>query len=469
MVITRFAPSPTGYLHLGNIRTAFFSWLFARKYQGKFYLRIDDTDVVRTKQKYINNILDVLLWLDIKIDEPLIFQSKNLDIYKKFLYFLLDNGMAYKCFCDKDRLDKLKFEQVSKKERIRYDGCCRDFNYDLDKPYVIRFKNILTGSIIIHDIVKGDVKFNNHEFDDFVIAKYDFYPVYNFASVVDDIIINVTHIIRGDDHISNTVKQIKLMQAFKFKLPYFVHLPMILDENKKKLSKRNNVSYVNYYKNNGFLPIALLNYIIRLGWSFGNKEVFSLKEMIKFFDFNCINKSSAAINYKKLLWLNRYYMKSFNTDYLLKYFLPIEKQFKLNYILGPTIKKLIGVYKSRSDTLRCMITDNFFLYTDQIVCDNEGYGIIFSLKYRMLIFKIYNYFKIKKFDWCIDNIKINIKNFLDINMCKMSDISCILRIIITGSNKPCSLYELLFLCGRVLILKKIRNIIKELGAIAQLG
>ncbi|HFL8819423.1 MAG TPA: glutamate--tRNA ligase [Candidatus Azoamicus sp. OHIO2] len=464
MIRTRFAPSPTGYMHLGNIRTAFFSWLFAKKNIGKFYLRIDDTDSVRNSQKYVNNILDILKWLDIKYDGNIIFQSNNFSIYKKFAEQLLIEEKAYKCFCSKERLNLLRIYQLKNKLRVKYDEHCRYASYFNNKPFTVRFKNITPDNItVIHDSVKGDIKVSNNEFDDFIILKDNFLPTYNFASVVDDICYNITHIIRGDDHISNTVKQMNLMLAFNFKIPVFAHLPMILDENKKVLSKRNHIGYANFYKINGFLPIAVLNYIIRLGLSFQDKEIFSLDEMIKFFEFININKSPASLNYKKLLYLNKYYMKLSSFRYILQYFLPIEKKFNLNYFYSPCIKDLITICKYRSGTLREIIIDHIFLYQDIVEFNVKSKNFFIILDVISHIIKMYNDLKSKTFDWTIENVKYYIKTFLESNNLTMASIARTLRIILTGSDKPHSLYEIFFLSGRILILKKFRTIIKVSG------
>ncbi len=461
MIKTRFAPSPSGYIHIGNIRTALFCWLYSRKFNGKFFLRIDDTDFNRSSKKYFNNIVDTLHWLGLSYDSDIVFQSKNLNIYKKFLDFLLFKKKIYKCYCSKDRLNFLKTYQISNKFKLGYDRHCRDLS-DLSKPFVLRFKNCFDGKMSFNDIVKGSIFFDNSEFDDFIISKGFHSPTYNFASVVDDINLNITHIIRGDDHISNTIKQIKLMNAFEHNIPNFIHLPMILDENKKVLSKRDSKSYFNFYINEGFLPISMLNYLIRLGWSFKDQEIFSLDEMIKFFDFKHISSSPAVVDYKKLLWLNKYYMKKVDLNILLKYFLPIEKKFSINYLKGPSIKNLLLICRFRSNTLLSLILDNLFLFDDKSSLDLN----ILKKKSFIFVFDVLNntYLELKscKFDWSINNIK----NFISLIVSKynfdMFDFCFILRTIITNSDKPNSLYEIFFLCGRILILKKIRNIIKLL-------
>ena len=470
MIITRFAPSPTGYIHLGNVRIAFLCWLFAKKNKGKFYIRIDDTDYVRNSQKYVNNILDILNWFNIKSDENIIFQSKNLDIYRYFLNILLDEKKAYKCFCTKERLDDLKKYQINNKKKIAYDEYCKNLNRITTDNFVIRFNNCTEGFTTIYDLVKGIIKINNNEFDDFIIAKQDFFPTYNFASVVDDISYNITHIIRGDDHMSNTVKQIHLMTALSFKLPHFAHLPMILDENKKVLSKRDTKSYVNYYIEEGFLPAALLNYIIRLNWSFNDKEIFSLDDMLKFFDFSDVNKSPAAINMKKLTWLNKFYLRSYNYNDLIYYFLYIEKKFNLNYLVGPRIKDLIVICKNRVDTLKQIFFDYYFLYEIKCFINDKDFFIISSVESKDCIIKFYYDLKKSNFVWSQENIKDFIKRFSNCNNFSMAFLGSVFRIVLTGSNRPNSLYEIFFLCGKILILKKFRNIIREItGAIAQHG
>jgi len=348
MIKTRFAPSPTGYVHIGNIRTALFSWLYAKKYNGKFLIRIDDTDKNRNSNIYINDILKITKWLNINSDETITFQSKNYTRYKTVLEKLIKENYAYKCFCKKERLDKLKLDQIKNKLNPKYDEYCKQKNNDSNNSdFVIRFNNPKTNYVEFEDAVRGNICISNSEMDDFIIAKNNFMPTYNFASAIDDIDLKITHIIRGDDHISNTPKQINIMNALNFKIPSFSHLPMILDEKKNLLSKRDKTTYMDYYKINGFLPIAILNYIIRLGWSYENKEIFSLNDMINLFTLENINKSPSMTDINKLNWLNKYYMKNLSTRTLLFYFLPIEKKFSLNYNIGPSMKQLIEINKHR--------------------------------------------------------------------------------------------------------------------------
>lgn len=463
MINTRFAPSPTGYLHIGNIRTAFFCWLFARKNKGNFYLRIDDTDQVRNSKKYLNNIKDVLSWLKIDYDGNIIFQSKNHNIYKSVLLQLISEGKAYKCFCDKKRLEELRLSQLSSKSRIAYDGHCRNNIFDPGTSYVIRFKITHAINIEFFDVIRGLIKVDSDEVDDFIIAKNDYSATYNLASVIDDINYNITHIIRGDDHITNTLKQISIIRALNKELPVFVHLPMILDTDGKVLSKRNISSCVDYYINNGFLPEAFLNYIVRLGWSFKDQEIFSIYEMIKLFSLDNISKSPAIVNYKKLVWLNKFYIKNIDYSDFIKHYLPLEKKVKLNYAVGPSIKTLFNVCKHRIDKLLDLATNYtpFYMSETHISCDFIGFIYSGDVIDKISIF----YFDLKKqlFTWTLDNIKVYFKNFLNVNGFELADIAFILRIIIFGKNEAFSIYDLLFLCGKILILKKIRHIIIKKG------
>lgn len=301
-VITRFAPSPTGFLHIGNIRTAFFSWLYSRKNNGKFILRIEDTDINRSNKNYSDYIFYILEWLGLYWDEGPIFQSNRLSFYKEIINKMLIKGLAYKCFCSKERINRLRY--ICKKKKIKpiYDRFCRnkDFFSKKNKCYVIRFKNNIKGKIFFNDIIYGKISINNYELDDFVIQRSNGIPTYNFCVSVDDYYMNITHVIRGNEHINNTPKQINILNSLNYKLPFYAHLPIILDKNKKKLSKRNINSNIFNYINNGFLPESILNYIIRLGWSYGNKEIFNINEMKYLFNLKDINKSPCIINIDKL-------------------------------------------------------------------------------------------------------------------------------------------------------------------------
>jgi len=310
-VRTRFAPSPTGYLHIGGARTALFCWLYARHHGGQFILRIEDTDRERSTQPAVQAILDGMDWLDLKYDEGPIYQTQRFDRYRQVAEQLLKEGHAYHCYCSKQELEQMRSEQQARKQKPRYDGRCRQLTAPRPgiQP-VIRFKNPVSGQTVVDDLVRGRVAFENSELDDLIIARSDGTPTYNFTVVVDDMDMRITHVIRGDDHLNNTPRQINIFNALGVQPPQFAHLPMILGPDGAKLSKRHGAVSVMQYREEGFLPEALINYLVRLGWSHGDQEIFTRDEMLKYFDIQDVNKSASAINPEKLLWLNQHYIKS---------------------------------------------------------------------------------------------------------------------------------------------------------------
>jgi glutamyl-tRNA synthetase len=312
MTITRFAPSPTGYLHIGGLRTALFSWLWAKKKEGEFLLRIEDTDLSRNSDEALEAILKAFDWVGMSYDGEAIYQSKRFDIYAKYIEQLLKEGKAYKCYMSKEELTELREKQMARGERTRYDGRYRDFTGTPPEGVepVIRIKAPTEGMITFKDGVKGEINISASEVDDFVIARAGGVPTYNFVVAIDDALMNLTDVIRGDDHLYNTPKQIVVYEALGFKLPNFYHVAMINNEQGKKLSKRDGATDVMEYKTLGYLPEALLNFLVRLGWSHGDQEIFSIEEMIALFNPSDINKSSSNYNLDKLLWLNAHYIKN---------------------------------------------------------------------------------------------------------------------------------------------------------------
>lgn len=349
MIVTRFAPSPTGYLHIGGLRTALFSWLWARKNGGKFLLRIEDTDMARNSQQAVKAIIEAFDWVGMSYDEEVYYQSKRFDIYKEYIDKLLTDGKAYKCYMTKEELDVLREEQMAKKERTRYDGRYRDFNGTppVGIEPVIRIKAPLDGIITFVDGVKGEINIASSEVDDFIIARSDGIPTYNFVVAIDDALMGVTDVIRGDDHLYNTPKQIVIYNALGFTIPKFAHVAMINNEQGKKLSKRDGAVDVMDYKHNGFLPEAILNFLVRLGWSHGDQEIFSIEEMIKLFDPKDINKSSSSYNLDKLYWLNSHYIKQKSDDELS--FLLVD--FGVDIINNSKKSDILNATKERAKTL----------------------------------------------------------------------------------------------------------------------
>jgi len=351
MVVTRFAPSPTGYLHIGGLRTALFSYLWARKNNGKFLLRIEDTDKKRNSKEATEAILKAFEWLGLESDGEIVYQSERDAIYKKYIDQLLAEGKAYKCYMTKEELDALREEQMANKQRAKYDGRYRDFDGTPPEGVepVIRIKAPLSGEIVVHDGVKGDVVFQAEDIlDDFIIARSDGSPTYNFVVAVDDALMGINEVIRGDDHLSNTPKQIVVYEALGFEIPNYYHVPMIHNQQGKKLSKRDGATDVMAYKEMGYLPEALLNFLVRLGWSHGDQEIFSMDEMKELFDPKEINKSASIYNTEKLDWLNAHYIKNTPNDKL------AELLTDFGVVLSSHDKKeiLLDALKERAKTLK---------------------------------------------------------------------------------------------------------------------
>ena len=356
MVVTRFAPSPTGYLHIGGLRTALFSYLWARKNSGKFLLRIEDTDKQRNSEEAAQKILEAFEWLGLNSDEEIVYQSQRDEIYKKYIDQLLDEGKAYYCYMTKEELDALREEQQARKERPRYDGRYRDFKGTPPEGVepVVRIKAPTSGTIVVDDGIKGRIEFKAEDMlDDFIIARSDGSPTYNFVVAVDDALMGITDVIRGDDHLSNTPKQMVVYEALGFDIPKFYHVPMIHNAQGKKLSKRDGATDVMEYKRMGYLPEALLNFLVRLGWSHGDQEIFSLEEMQELFDPKDINKAASIYNTEKLDWLNAHYIKNSPNERLEKL---LEEDFGL--VLASHDKKeiLLDALKERAKTLAELAT-----------------------------------------------------------------------------------------------------------------
>ncbi len=362
---TRFAPSPTGYLHVGGARTALFSWLHARKHGGRFILRIEDTDIERSTIESVNAILEGMTWLGLEYDEGPIYQTERFDRYKEVIQQLLDSGDAYRCYCTKEELERMRAEQMGRKEKPRYNGCCRPGAEPREgvNP-VIRFRNPVEGAVIVDDLVRGKIVFNNSELDDLIIARSDGTPTYNLTVVVDDLDMGVTHVIRGDDHINNTPRQINILKALGAELPQYAHVPMILGDDGKRLSKRHGAVSVMQYREDGFLPEALLNYLVRLGWSYGDRELFSLDEMIALFDIKDVNKAASTFNSEKLLWLNHQYIMNSDPAHVAHHLSYQMGRLDIDPVDGPELMEVVKVQRERTKTLVEMAQNSAFFYRD---------------------------------------------------------------------------------------------------------
>ena len=364
-VKTRFAPSPTGYLHIGGARTALYSWLHARKSGGTFLLRIEDTDRERSTQASVDAILEGMEWLALDYDEGPIFQTDRFDRYKEVIQQLIDQGDAYHCYCTRAELDEMREQQRENKEKPRYDGRCRERSEPREgiEP-VIRFRNPTDGVVVIDDLIKGKITIANKELDDLIIARSDGTPTYNLTVVVDDLDMGMTHVVRGDDHINNTPRQINIMKALGAEPPIFAHAPMILGDDGKRLSKRHGAVSVMQYRDDGFLPQALINYLMRLGWSHGDQEIFSREEMIELFDVSDVNGAASTFNSEKLLWLNQQYIKEMPVEELIKHLQWHLDNQKLDISNGPEFTAVIEAQRDRAKTLVDLVASSRYFYED---------------------------------------------------------------------------------------------------------
>lgn len=366
MIRTRFAPSPTGYLHIGGVRTALFSWLYAKKTGGEFILRIEDTDLERSTTESVDAILEGMAWLGLEHDKGPFYQTECFDRYKEVIQTLFDKGLAYYCYATPEELDEMREQQKAKGEKPRYDGRYRDFTGTPPEGIepVIRFKNPIDGEVVIEDIVKGEVVIANKELDDLIIARSDGTPTYNLTVVVDDWDMGMTHVIRGDDHLNNTPRQINLYKALGAEIPKFAHIPMVLGEDGSRLSKRHGAVSVLQYKDDGFLPEALLNYLVRLGWSHGEQEIFSMDEMIRYFELETVNSAPSTFNMEKLLWINQQHIQSAPAEHLARYLAPFMANKGIDVTQGPELTEVADLLRERAKTLVEMADSAVYFYQD---------------------------------------------------------------------------------------------------------
>jgi glutamyl-tRNA synthetase len=372
-VVTRFAPSPTGMLHVGGVRTALYSWLYARRMGGKFILRVEDTDRERSTDEAVRVILEGMAWLGLEADEGPYYQTRRFDRYREVIRGMLDDGTAYHCYCTKQELDAMREEQSARKEKPRYSGVCRDRQEP--RPGVdpvVRFRNPLEGAVVVNDLVHGPVTFQNKELDDLIIARSDGTPTYNFCVVVDDMDMGVTHVIRGDDHLNNTPRQMNMLLALDAKVPEYAHVPMILGPDGAKLSKRHGAVSVLQYQEEGYLPDALLNYLVRLGWSHGDQEVFSREEMIAAFDIHNVNKAASAFNPEKLLWLNQQHMMRAEPASLVPHLRFQLRRLGVDSDDQKLLEGVIVAQRERAKTLKEMAQNSRFFFIDRVEIDSKA-------------------------------------------------------------------------------------------------
>ena len=460
-VRTRFAPSPTGLLHVGGIRTALFSWLYAKHNNGQFILRIEDTDRERSTDDAKNVILDGINWLNLDYDEGPYFQTDRFERYSEIIQELLRTGNAYYCYCTKEELDAMREDALKQGKKPKYNGFWRDRNTTPPKNIkpVVRFKTPFDGNVVINDFVQGKVIFQNTELDDLIIARSDGTPTYNLTVVVDDMDMEITDVIRGDDHLNNTPRQVNIFNALGVSEPNYAHIPMILGNDGKKLSKRDAASSILKYRDDGYLPEALLNYLVRLGWSKGDQEIFSIDEMISEFDLRSVNKSAATINPKKLLWLNQHYIKNSDNEKLIFMLNSFFDDMNILTDTGPDLSDLVSVQKERIETVKDLAEQSVFFYKDFKKYDekmSKKYLKPALLKpFRVLYDEFDN-------DACWDNetIKSILNKLAEKFDIKIGKLAQPLRVAITGKNISPSIYDTVRLLGREKTLKRLSNAIK---------
>lgn len=458
IVRTRFAPSPTGFLHIGGARTALFSWAFAKKHGGKFILRIEDTDVARSTPEAVQAILDGMEWLGLDYDEGPFYQMQRMDTYKRTLQKMLDEGSAYYCYCSKEELDALRESQMQQNLKPRYDGRWRpEAGKNLpvppkDVPPVIRFKNPQTGNVVWQDLVKGEISIANQELDDLIIARADGTPTYNFCVVVDDWEMGITQVIRGDDHVNNTPRQINMLLALGATIPQYAHLSMILGSDGQKLSKRHGAVSVMQYDDDGYLPEAVLNYLSRLGWSHGDDEVFSMQQFCEWFDLNHITPSAAQFNTEKLNWLNAHYIKLASTDYLEA---DIAKRLaKLNVCVTeqPKLSAVIDLYKERVNTLNELAANIAYFYQKPVI-DEVSAEKHLTNEIKPVMATLVDLLKVA--DWQAEAIHHAINEVVAQYQLKFPKVAMPLRVLLTGIAQSPSIDQVMALLGKDEVLDRI--------------
>lgn len=430
---TRFAPSPTGYLHVGGARTALFSWLYARKHGGKFVLRIEDTDLERSTAESVNAILEGMTWLGLEYDEGPFYQTERFDRYKEIIQQLLEQGDAYHCYCSKDELEAMREKQMANKQKPRYDGRCRARGGDVPEgaERVVRFRNPQEGAVVVDDLIRGKVVFNNSELDDLIIARSDGSPTYNLTVVVDDMDMGMSHVIRGDDHLNNTPRQINIIKALIGEPPQYAHVPMILGDDGKRLSKRHGAVGVMQYRDEGYLPEALLNYLVRLGWSHGDQEEFTLEEMLEHFDISDVNNSASSFNTGKLIWLNQQYIIKSDPAHVAHHLSYHMGKRDIDPNTGPELVEVVKAYQERAKTLVEMADSSVFFYKDFDSYDEKAAKKNFKPEAHDVLSELYNALAALT-EWTDESIHKVVEEVSAVREVKMGKVAQPLRVAVSG-------------------------------------
>ena len=461
-VILRFAPSPTGFLHIGGARTALFNWLLARNQKGKFILRIEDTDQVRSTRESIDAILESMTWLGLDWDKGPIYQTDRLHIYREHVERLLREGKVYPCYCTPEELEEKRQRALKEKRKPKYDGHCRNLKAPVPgQAPAIRFKAPQHGVTVLHDLIKGTIEFENEELDDLIIQRSDGWPTYNFSAVVDDATMSITHVIRGDDHVNNTPRQILLYEALGYPLPQFAHVPMILGVDKTRLSKRHGATSVMAYKEMGYLPQALVNYLVRLGWSHGDQEVFSKEELVEKFSLGNVGKSAAVFNTEKLLWLNGLYIRQEKTEILAEMLLPFLEAKGLKPRSLAWLTEVAKTLQERSKTLVEMVEQAAFYFRSDFEFDEKAAKkhLTSNIKesLEMLIAKLASSPELDE-----KGLEEIFKEVIAVKGIKLGSLAQAVRVALTGKAVSPGIYEVVRILGKDEALKRLSRALSKL-------
>ena len=468
-VRTRFAPSPTGYLHIGGARTALFCWLYARHHQGQFILRVEDTDLQRSTEESVQAILDGMSWLQLDADEGPYFQTERFDRYREVVQQLLDQGDAYYCYCSPEELQQMRDEAMARKEKPRYNGYWRDRS---DPPPagvepVVRFKNPLDGKVTIHDRVKGDIEISNSELDDLIIMRSDGSPTYNLTVVVDDFDMKITHVIRGDDHVNNTPRQINILKALGAAIPEYAHLPMILGADQKRLSKRHGAVSVMQYEEQGYLPEALLNYLVRLGWSHEDKELFSRDEMVDLFSLESVNRGDSVFDPDKLDWVNQQHIQGMDNEALAERLAPYLKRINIDITNGPSLVEVAGLMKDRGKTLVEIAEQSSYFYQMPSAYDPKAAKKQLTPASAEVLKATRQ--KLANSDWAAEPLQAVLDSTVEELEIGFGKLGLPLRVALTGNTKSPGLDVTMAVLGRDTSLERIDAAIAYIEALDSTG
>jgi glutamyl-tRNA synthetase len=464
-IVTRFPPSPTGYLHIGGARTALFNWLYARRHGGRFVFRIEDTDRARSTQAAVDAIFEGMAWLGLDYDEGPYYQTKRFERYFAAIEQLLASDKAYYCYCSRERLEELRAGQMARKEKPRYDGHCRERSGPppLGAQPVVRFRTPQNGDLVVADHVHGEVVFGNEELDDLIIARSDGTPTYHLTVVVDDIDMGITHVIRGDDHLNNTPRQIHILEGLGATRPIYAHVPMINGPDGKKLSKRHGAVSVTQYRDDGFLPEALLNYLARLGWSHGDDEIFSRDELIQKFDIDHLNKSAASFNLDKLLWVNQQYLQHTSSARLVEATASLFADAGLDLAQGPALPALLDAQRTRARTLLEMVDKSRAFFGDSVAFEPGAVSKHLTPDVAPILRALHHQLAGLE-DWSKESLHAAIEAVAQTLGLKLGQVAQPLRVAVMGSTVSPAIDVTLELLGQARCLKRLATALSNLSA-----